>query len=126
MDRIITIGREFGSGGRELGRRLAENLGYAYYDQEILEEIAGEKIVGHRAPTGMLHTYSFELMQKRGYLYSSVMKDRDWAYLHQPIKELPPVVELPTEHTLDDYTYFSFSFAAPKSSSSLQYLSVRV
>ena len=40
MDRIITIGREFGSGGRELGRRLAENLGYAYYDQEILEEIA--------------------------------------------------------------------------------------
>ena len=40
MDRIITIGREFGSGGRELGRRLAENLGYAYYDQEILAEIA--------------------------------------------------------------------------------------
>ena len=40
MDRIITIGREFGSGGRELGRRLAENLGYAYYDQEILSEIA--------------------------------------------------------------------------------------
>ena len=40
MERIITIGREFGSGGRELGRRLAENLGYAYYDQEILSEIA--------------------------------------------------------------------------------------
>ena len=40
MDRIITIGREFGSGGRELGRRLAENLGVAYYDQEILAEIA--------------------------------------------------------------------------------------
>ena len=33
MSRIITIGREFGSGGRELGRRLAEELGYAYYDQ---------------------------------------------------------------------------------------------
>ena len=40
MNKIITIGRELGSGGRELGRRLAENLGYAYYDQEILEEIA--------------------------------------------------------------------------------------
>ena len=38
--KIITIGRQFGSGGRELGRRLAENLGYAYYDQEILSEIA--------------------------------------------------------------------------------------
>ncbi|MDD6884467.1 MAG: cytidylate kinase-like family protein [Eubacteriales bacterium] len=40
MSRIITIGREFGSGGRELGRRLAEELGYAYYDQEIVTEIA--------------------------------------------------------------------------------------
>ena len=37
---VITIGREFGSGGRELGKRLAEELGYAYYDKEIVEEIA--------------------------------------------------------------------------------------
>ena len=40
MNRIITIGREFGSGGRELGRRLAEILEVPYYDQEILTEIA--------------------------------------------------------------------------------------
>ena len=40
MNNIITIGREFGSGGRELGRRLAEFLGYAYCDQEIVREIA--------------------------------------------------------------------------------------
>ena len=40
MNRIITIGREFGSGGRELGRRLSEELGFAYYDQEIISEIA--------------------------------------------------------------------------------------
>lgn len=39
MNKIITVGREFGSGGREFGRRLAESLGYAYYDQEIIEEI---------------------------------------------------------------------------------------
>ena len=37
---IITIGREFGSCGRELARRLSEELGFAYYDQEILKEIA--------------------------------------------------------------------------------------
>ncbi len=37
---VITIGREFGSGGRELGRRLSEYLGIAYYDKEIVEEIA--------------------------------------------------------------------------------------
>ena len=37
---LITIDREFGSGGREIGRRLAEALGIAYYDREIIEEIA--------------------------------------------------------------------------------------
>lgn len=40
MNRIITISREFGSGGRELGRRLAEQMNMAYYDQEIISEIA--------------------------------------------------------------------------------------
>lgn len=40
MGHIITIGREFGSGGRELGRRLAEELHIEYYDREILAEIA--------------------------------------------------------------------------------------
>ena len=40
MNRIVTIGREFGSGGRELGRRLSEIMGMAYYDKEIVTEIA--------------------------------------------------------------------------------------
>ena len=40
MNKIITVGREFGSGGRELGRYIAEILGYAYYDREIIAEIA--------------------------------------------------------------------------------------
>lgn len=40
MHQIITIGREFGSGGREFGRRLAEELGYEYYDKEIITEIS--------------------------------------------------------------------------------------
>ena len=40
MKRIITIGREFGSGGREFGRRIAEKLQIAYFDQEIITEIA--------------------------------------------------------------------------------------
>ena len=40
MYRVITIGREFGSGGREIGKRLAEELGYAYYDKEIISAIA--------------------------------------------------------------------------------------
>ena len=40
MNKIITIGREFGSGGRELGARLAGQLGIAYYDHEIVSAIA--------------------------------------------------------------------------------------
>lgn len=37
---IITISREFGSGGRELGKRLADLLGYSYYDREIITKLA--------------------------------------------------------------------------------------
>lgn len=39
MSKIITIGREFGSGGRELGKRLAQKMQIAYYDSEIVSEI---------------------------------------------------------------------------------------
>ncbi|WP_290139903.1 AAA family ATPase [uncultured Dubosiella sp.] len=42
MNKIITISREFGSGGREIGKRLADELGFAYYDQEIIKEICKE------------------------------------------------------------------------------------
>ena len=41
--KIITVSREFGSGGRELGKRLADELGFAYYDKEIISEIAKEE-----------------------------------------------------------------------------------
>lgn len=37
---IITISREFGSGGRELGKRLADLLEYDYYDSEIITAVA--------------------------------------------------------------------------------------
>ncbi len=38
--KLVTISREFGSGGRELGRLLAAELGFTYYDREIEAEIA--------------------------------------------------------------------------------------
>ncbi len=37
---VITVGRQFGSGGRELGRLLAEKLGISYYDKELLAQAA--------------------------------------------------------------------------------------
>lgn len=42
MANIITISREFGSGGRELGNKLADLLGYDFYDKQIISEIANK------------------------------------------------------------------------------------
>ena len=38
--RIITISRQFGSGGRELGKRLADLMNVDYYDREIIDALA--------------------------------------------------------------------------------------
>lgn len=42
MDKVITISREFGSGGRELGVKLAERLGIPFYDKELIFMAAEE------------------------------------------------------------------------------------
>ncbi len=42
MNKIITISREFGSGGRTIGKQLAEKLGVPCYDSEIIEKVAVE------------------------------------------------------------------------------------
>ena len=38
---VIAIGRQYGAGGRVIGKQLAEKLGYAFYDDEILQMAAG-------------------------------------------------------------------------------------
>lgn len=38
----ITIGRQFGSGGSEIGQKLAKSLGFAYYDKELITITAKE------------------------------------------------------------------------------------
>ena len=42
MNTVITIGRQYGSGGREIGRKLAESYGIPFYDKEILKMAAKE------------------------------------------------------------------------------------
>lgn len=56
MNKIITISREFGSGGREIGKRLSDKLGIAYYDREIITKIAQE--------TGMSDKYIENISEK--------------------------------------------------------------
>ena len=41
-NRVITISREFGSGGRTIGKKVAEKLGIPCYDSEIIQEMAKE------------------------------------------------------------------------------------
>lgn len=42
MNTVITIGRQFGSGGREIGEKVAEYFGIKYYDKELLTRAAKE------------------------------------------------------------------------------------
>ena len=41
-NQIITVGRQFGSGGRTIARKLAERLGIKYYDKELITIAAKE------------------------------------------------------------------------------------
>ncbi len=49
---IITIGRQYGSGGKEIGEKVAQRLGYAFYDKEILTMAAEESGL---SPAAMAH-----------------------------------------------------------------------
>ena len=40
MKKIITIGRELGSGGRTIGKMVANQLGIPYYDRELIDKAA--------------------------------------------------------------------------------------
>lgn len=42
LNRVITISREFGSGGRTIGKKVAEKLGIPCYDAELIQKIAEE------------------------------------------------------------------------------------
>ena len=65
--KIITISREFGSGGRTIGRMVAERLGIPFYDKELVDQIAVEsgfapKFVeehGEHSPGSSLFSYAF-------------------------------------------------------------------
>lgn len=64
---IITISREFGSGGRTIGRKVADTLGIPFYDKELVDQIALEsgfapKFVeehGEHSPGRSLFSYAF-------------------------------------------------------------------
>ena len=60
--KIITISREFGSGGRELGKRMADILGFDYYDREIIAEIAKRQQMDERYVESVLDHHMWQMV----------------------------------------------------------------
>lgn len=65
--KIITVSRQFGSGGRSIGKMVADKLGYDYYDSELVERVAKETgfseeyiaDAGEYAPGKSMLSYAF-------------------------------------------------------------------
>lgn len=89
MNKIITISREFGSGGRELGKRLAEILNIAYYDYEIITEIARK--------SGLAEEYVNSIVEKQGITYYPITIGRT---LSSPIR---PQIDLNTKIYIEQH-----------------------
>lgn len=83
MNTIITIGREFGSGGHTIGKKLADDLGIPYYDKELLDRAAKE--------SGLAKTI-FENQDEKpssSFLYSLVMDTYSFGYSSNMMNDMP-------------------------------------
>ncbi|MBE6930572.1 MAG: cytidylate kinase-like family protein [Ruminococcaceae bacterium] len=92
--RIITISRQFGSGGREVGKRLADALGFAYYDREIVSEIArrmqlDEAYVAGTLDRGLTYNIPIHFGRSFGYVPAPVNNTAGiFAEQHKILREL--------------------------------------
>lgn len=90
--KIITISREFGSGGRFIGEETAKRLGIAFYDREIIAKVAddlglSEKYVADRgeyAPSKNIFSYAFIGRDING----NSIADQIYSHQQKIIKEL--------------------------------------
>ena len=85
---VITINREFGSGGRELGRKLAETLGIAYYDKEVVSEIAkntelSEQYVRQIVDRNPHNLYPISVAHTFAYVDTQTIKQKQMVFIEQ-------------------------------------------
>lgn len=96
MKKIITISRQFGSGGRSIGKAVAEKLGYAYYDSELVEKVSKEtgfdpsyvEDAGEYAPGRSMLSYAFSSSAGHGGGGAMNVSDYLWATQSRIIAEL--------------------------------------
>lgn len=93
---IITISRQFGSGGRSVGRRIAEKLGIPFYDKELVEQIALESGFapqfveenGEHSPGKSMLSYAFASRGVPGVMNGLSAADFLWSIQCDAIMEL--------------------------------------
>ena len=73
-DRIITVGRQFGSNGREIGRMLANKLNIPFYDKELLTETAKKSGFSEKVLSGL------DEKPTQSFLYSIVMDPYSYGF----------------------------------------------
>lgn len=94
---IITVSREFGSGGRSVGKRVAELLGVPYYDKELVKQVALETGFDERfieqqgeyaSPWRNLFSYAFSGAGNHQPMNGLTAEDFLWAMQCKVILEL--------------------------------------
>ena len=83
MNTIITIGRQAGSGGREIGEKLAEYFGIKYFDKELLTRAAKES--GYCEEMIKLH----DEKPTNSFLYNLVMDTYSFGYNTSTFVDMP-------------------------------------
>lgn len=115
--KIITISRQFGSGGRTIAKTLAQKLGYDYYDKEIIEQVAektgfSKDVVaskGEEAPGKSIFSYGFEAQATPGIMNGMTMNDYIWSVQRKVIKDIADsgkpcvIVGRSADYILKDY-----------------------
>ena len=94
--KIITISREFGSGGRTIGHKVAEALGIPFYDKELVDQIALEsgfdpKYIeehGEHSPSKSIFSYLFAPDDNSRHTHGMSTADVLWAVQCRVILEL--------------------------------------
>ncbi len=83
INTIITIGRQFGSGGRDIGKKLAEELGIKFYDKEMLNRAAKDSGICKE----LFETHDEK--PTNSFLYSLVMDTYSMGFASGSVNEMP-------------------------------------
>lgn len=83
MNTVITIGRQFGSAGREIGNKLADELGIPFYDKELLTRAAKESGFCEE----MIHAH--DERPTNSFLYNLVMDTYSFGYNSAALVDMP-------------------------------------